>query len=719
MIRSKSTYVSYLRCNWLPHYRAIYNLKSQDTVFSTLGQVVDKLAQDKTCEDLFELIDEAEDHKIKEVIDEAYKQFPGAAMGVEYDEDFSWETGIERTNSLIADKSIKVIFQACFIRDGWGCIVDILIRLNDGSWLALEVKSFLITNACKKLSQGVSGSITNSGTWLDDIAIQYWIASATIKVKFRLQCINDKYELDNGEKYFSTTIVEHPKWLDGYFESGKFDLDRAVREKFETLDLYLSTLANGDKIHKCNSISSCKRCDFVEVCRGPKIGPDAWAGWLPNAFDLRDKKMSECVEGNVTKFHQFLQWRQLRADRENREIREPFKALTNDYPINPSDRLIDFEAVIHPFPYWLKQTPWQPMPFMFSWGMPYYESGWEGNGKPTVVLAQDPKDDPRLYLIDALIKLECPGRLFHWGAFDKVIMERLIAYEQDPARKEKLMILLHKMVDACAITKNNIAFPGVRGYSIKQVGPYCSGIPYTDDTNGMQVGIDWLNGKSSEAIEYCRLDNIQESCTVRKTLSCNEFGQVAKNNVLAKYSHYYEILCDTDAIARGWGVSTAEVLRQCCKGDNASKFMEEVVANRYGYSRPPNQNDEFDGYDEYGVTISVRSLTKQGAKIQASSKIGTGRKCGKYDLLTTLTKTTILIFVDIIDFPVVRIIPVYCKDLLPNGNLSSLKTNYKRDYKGKKGQKTSGPFLRHILRRTYEQIEWSKFTSEQLHSRTL
>ena len=522
MIKSKSIYVSYLRCNWLPHYRAIYNLKSQDTVFSTLGQIVDKLARDKMCEDLFDLIDEAEDHKIKEVMDEAYKQFPGAAMGVEYDENFTWEAGTERTKNLIADKSKKVILQACFVRGDWGCIVDILIRLSNGNWLALEVKSFLITNACSKLLQGVNGSIADSGTWLDDIAFQYWIVSATINVKFRLQCVNAKYEFGNGEKYFATEIVEHPRWLDGYFTSNKFDIDRAIREKLETLDLHLVALASDEKTHKCGSVSSCKKCDFVEICRGPKTGQDAWAGWLPNATDLRDKKMSECVKGDITKHQPFLQWRQLRADRENSEIREPFRLLTNNYPINPSDRLIDFEAVIHPFPHWFKQTPWQPISFMFSWGMPYFESGWEDNGKPMIVLSQDSKNDPRPYLVDALVKLECPGRLLHWGAFDRVIMEKLIAYEQDQARKEKLVILLHKMVDGCAITKNTISFPNVRGYSIKQVGPYCSGISYTDDTNGMQVGIDWLAGKDSEAIEYCRLDNIQEGCALRKAFGIGE-----------------------------------------------------------------------------------------------------------------------------------------------------------------------------------------------------
>lgn len=507
---SKSNYIAYLRCS---HRFLDYGYQQSSTPFTSLGDLVGERARSDNFQDF---ISQCEDADIQEIKNAAQKKFPGGVRVTTYGPDFDWTTAILKTKDLLRDPKKRILYEAAFARDGFVCLVDILVRRSDGSWSALEVKSILDKNACGKLRQSL-GRIADDGTWLDDIAFQQWIVSSSIDVEFKMLCVSNQHQIDNGVNYFTTKITKHQSWLDRYFVNGVFDFAKAIADKLETLPNNLAGMKAGKQLAKPRRVSVCKACDFVTDCRGQD-----WGGLFYQGKALQDKKLSELTDEdfkNADGTHSTIgriQCRILKSIRLNEEIIDHNTlAQFGNHPINSYDRIIDFECFIHPFVFWPRQTPWQQVAFMFSWDKP------TETDKPLIIRAPN-TDDPRPFIILKLIDLlnDCPGRLFHHSPFDCTAMDSLIEYETDQGRKEKLGRLRRKMVDSCEMVKNTTYHPDFQqSFSIKNVGPHFSGIKYSGTSNAIQVGLDWWQGKNLEAAdEYCALDATQVKFALRAIL---------------------------------------------------------------------------------------------------------------------------------------------------------------------------------------------------------
>ena len=578
---SKSNYVTYLRCHYLYFFEQQFGANHTETAFTSFGDLVGKLAQDSTYEDIHELIGEMEDSEVAEIKDKAKLEVRALQAWREVDGSywvdghFEWERAAADTKTWLNDLSIKVIFEATFIHDWCGCRVDILIRGDDGIWIAKEVKSFLAKNALGKLREGTDRPIADSGTWLDDIAFQYWVVSFTLKsVKFELMCSNDKYQLDNGEKYFTTKVGD------------EFDLEGAIGVKLAAIPDYVAAMKSGLKVEKSSKTAFCKACPHAEKCRGKD-----WAGWFWNGNKLQDKKISGLVEEDFKNSkgefgsNGAVQCRILKAILANAVIfdKDNLGEVKWAYPVNDCDRSIDFESLIHPFPRWPGQTPWEPVPFMFSWGKPANDDA------PQIYMAPDPKADPRRFVIDKLCELadDCPGRLFHWSAYDRTVMGRLIEYETDSAKKEKLLRLHRKMVDLCEIVRRSYYRPDFGfSFSIKKVGPCFSGRDYAGcKSNAITSGLDWSKGENLDEIgKYCGLDTAQMGPVARTMLGVGPERAYAGKLPTKKWPKLGPIVMVPDAIAamfKDAGISLHKGGKRLT--DTSGKYITYHTQNRNGW----------------------------------------------------------------------------------------------------------------------------------------
>jgi len=531
---TKSDYISFLRCGAKFAFDSNKAARANN-IFTTYGNFVGALAQLGIYENTFDIIDEIDAYKLDDLITRLRKSFETedrkVIVACEVGPNFDWASAVARTKELM--KEYDVIFEAAFERDGCACLVDVLYRSKNG-WRALECKAFLDKSALKKASRA------NSGSWLDDITFQYWVVSATIPdIRFDLICPNHLYERNNNELFFSSRLPleKAPQRLRQFISNGKFKTQAAIRAHLKHIPTNLAAMQNG-QAKKTSQTTMCKKCPHLLACRGADWGGLFWRGqkFVNRKLSDLDEPDFTTTRGGLGKIGK-IQQRILTAHRNN----ELVSVDTGILPFNSSDKCIDFESLIHPIPQFANCHPWSQIPFMFAVGQP---------GDTEVHIAPNTTEDPRYFLIDRLCELECHGRLFHWGRYDRDIIKKLIEHADEKQQKE-LLQLTKKMIDLCEIVKDSTYHPHFDfSFSIKKVGPHYSGLSYADcESDALTAGIDWLDGNIEAITKYCLLDIEQMFAVADGILGNCTFGD------------------DIPTILR-------EMIAECC--DESNKILRDI-----------------------------------------------------------------------------------------------------------------------------------------------
>jgi hypothetical protein len=122
-------------------------------------------------------------------------------------------------------------------------------------------------------------------------------------------------------------------------------------------------------------------------------------------------------------------------------------------------------------------------------------------------------------------------------------------------------------------------------------------------------------------------------------------------------------------VAEALWISEEDVVREFSDGRVTSRFGEIWAGKLYEFNKCENTNESgYDGLIEHPlvgrIRVGVRSLTKSGIKFQMSKFTGSGRTCTIEDLRTSIAAMDFEIVMDIVDSPIVHMVPVKAEDLM-------------------------------------------------------
>lgn len=156
-----------------------------------------------------------------------------------------------------------------------------------------------------------------------------------------------------------------------------------------------------------------------------------------------------------------------------------------------------------------------------------------------------------------------------------------------------------------------------------------------------------------------------------------------------EYLPNFKVILDTAKLADALWISEEDVVREFSDGRVTSRFGEIWAGKLYQFKKCENTNESgFDGLIEHPlidrVRIGVRSLTKSGIRFQMSKFIGSGRTCTLDNLRESIAVMDFEIVMDIVDCPIIHVLPVKATDLMAlvdSGNLTQKGLNRSSFYK--------------------------------------
>ena len=130
---------------------------------------------------------------------------------------------------------------------------------------------------------------------------------------------------------------------------------------------------------------------------------------------------------------------------------------------------LDFETFALILPRYAGTSPIQTLPFQFS---VHIEQS-EGHAAEHVGYLHDADTDPRRPLAEALLAIlerDPSGPILMYTSYEKRILKELAAALPD--LQDRLVAVIARLIDLCAIVKDNVYHPGFHGsFSIKDVLP--------------------------------------------------------------------------------------------------------------------------------------------------------------------------------------------------------------------------------------------------------
>jgi len=423
----------------------------------------------------------------------AYDEYPDGVT-VEWE---TWEAAVEETKRLMADKSVKTIYEATFFADGVLVRADIMTRQPDGSWTLIEVKS--------------ATKLTNFH--YEDAAIQVYI----------IKCAG--IELSNILIMHITKDFVYNGSYDGLFTH------ECVFKKCDELhDNIMQAIGQAHQLvdnpeePSVEMNPKCKRnhvCENKKYCEG--LAPADHISYLPRGGTVQKKiavngftRISEIPDGLLTsknhiKVHDItMTGKELYTDGAKAKIDAA------SYPYH----FLDFESIQFSVPRWEGVKVWRQIPFQFSNHI-YDENGLVEHKSFLDITGRDPRRAFAEKLIDAVPS--DGGTVFVYNkAFEQMIMRDLAADFADLAND--LMNISERCLDLLPIMKDHYYSPEMYGsWSIKKVltcfVPEMSYDSLDEVANGLQaqeaylnlVNPDWEGDKDKlyhNALEYCKYDTL-------------------------------------------------------------------------------------------------------------------------------------------------------------------------------------------------------------------
>lgn len=140
----------------------------------------------------------------------------------------------------------------------------------------------------------------------------------------------------------------------------------------------------------------------------------------------------------------------------------------------------------------------------------------------------------------------------------------------------------------------------------------------------------------------------------------------------------YKFVFDVKSLSNEVCLTEKDTINSFRDGRVVSRFSEHWAEALYKFKKSKSSNQPgYDGTIKAGgfekLRISIKSLTKSGIKFQQSVNQGAGRKCNNDLLLESLDQFDYVVVIDVIDFPIVKTIPIkveYLKKLVKTDQLT-------------------------------------------------
>ena len=405
-------------------------------------------------------------HEVGEL---ATQLFPG---GILIDEPyFLHKQAVQSTLQAMQDPDVKSIYEAAFVYDGVRIRVDVLERLDDGSWNLVEVKS----------------STSVKEVYYPDVAVQFYVLEGCgLKInRAGILHINNQYVYDGKnldlESLFSfgdltdETMAMQPE-IPGQLEElkGMLAVDRAPE------------IQPSRHCHKPYD------CEFWDHCT--KDMPEFW---VYDISGIGQEKLDELADMGIQAIRDIPETFSLsqiqdriRASVSNRQefISEQLEAELNDvaYPVH----FLDFETIGVAIPRYAGTRPYQTIPFQWSDHI-LYENGKLEHREYLCNEDKDPREEFTQTMLDAL---GTKGSIVIYTSYETGILNSLI--EHFPQYAAELQSVIDRFVDLYAIIRRNYYHPKFYGsFSLKYVLPAL--VPEMSYENlsiqdGMQASLDYL-----------------------------------------------------------------------------------------------------------------------------------------------------------------------------------------------------------------------------------
>ena len=435
-------------------------------------------------------------HEVGEL---AQQRWPG---GVLVDGNY-WEVdkAIAQTKPLLADKSVKVIYEAAIAYQECLTRVDILVRAPNGKWDLIEVKS----------------STRVKEPFNTDVAMQYWVLKgAGIEVrKAGVLVLNRDYVYDGGvldlEALFKfEDLTEQCEARLGEIEKSATKLKSVMRAKKPP------SVEVGDHCH------SPYECPYWETCTTGMTFPEYPLTMLPNFSKKQRLSLIESCIDSVNElpadFPLTIAQSRVRdclVSGENWVSDELAKELGKlKWPVS----YLDFEAAGLAIPRYSDTRTYDQIPFQFSCHVQKRRKGKLHHQEFLATDSEDPRESLALALIDAVGE---KGSIVVYSGYEARTIRALAKWLPDLS--DKLLPMLDRLYDLLVVMRNHYCSPEFKGsYSIKAVLPaMVKDMSYDgmEVSDGMAASAAWLQMTkcqdapekdkiASALLEYCGQDSL-------------------------------------------------------------------------------------------------------------------------------------------------------------------------------------------------------------------
>jgi len=411
-------------------------------------------------------------------------------------------TTAEKTQEILKDESIPVIFEATFLANGFIAKADILKREQSG-WHLIEVKSKV------KGDKEIRGK--DKEDLINDIAYTAMVATqAGLKViKCSLMPISKDYRLGMTNEQLFKEIIYTDEALQRTRDFKTFCKDVLQNISMKTKPAPELKL-------------ECKNCEKFKECFDQGIQNHIFD--LPR---LSEKKFQNLVASAILRIEDVPEDFELTPPQVKvRDAVKSGKTLVNKVGLNDALNSIvfpayylDFETVRTAIPLYANIAPYAQIPIQYS----LHICSATGEIVKHLEYIGDPTSDPRKEFAERLIS-DCDkqGSIIVYTHFEKDRLKGLI--ELFPNLASDLEALINRLIDIYKIISDNFYHPNFHGsYSIKNVLPVLvPDLNYEDMdvSQGLDASATFAymakgkyddeeaKEKRSKLLEYCKLDTL-------------------------------------------------------------------------------------------------------------------------------------------------------------------------------------------------------------------
>jgi hypothetical protein len=406
---------------------------------------------------------------------------------------------IQSTLKAMQDPDVRSIYEAAFIYDGVRIRVDILERLDDGSWNLVEVKS----------------STSVKEVYYPDVAVQYHVlVGYGLKInRAGILHINNQYVYD-GQNLDIESLFSFEDLTDE-----TISMQTEIPGQLEDLKAVLVE-EGAPEVRPSRHCHKPYDCEFWNHCT--KDMPEFWvydiSGIGQDKLDELAHMGIEAIEDIPETFPLNQIQDRIRVSVTNQQefISDELEAELNDveYPVH----FLDFETIGLAIPRYAGTRPYQTIPFQWSDHILYED----GKLDHREYLCSEDKDPREKFTQTLLNAAGTEGSIVIFTSYETGVLNSLI--EHFPQYTDELQSVIDRFVDLYAIIRQNYYHPKFYGsFSLKYVLPALvpeMGYDNLSIQDGMQASIEYLRmidprtntdektKISNELLSYCSQDTL-------------------------------------------------------------------------------------------------------------------------------------------------------------------------------------------------------------------